>query len=619
MDTIGMIDSIRGWNLFPGGSARKEKDLQRQIREYDAIAHVGRVIASEPDIYEVFDRFQAAVGKLIPFAQIAISYVDHEAGEVLWVIDAGQVDFSFATAQPAGAAASIFRDVCAEERVIYRRFPSSTRIQADGKFAQPSSANTPGAVIVVPLAEAGSCGALLWLMAADRASFSKHHIGMAARIGAQISGAVSNSLLRRELQESEARSRAVLDTAAVCTLTIDSNGVIQTVNEAALEAFGYSPGELPGKNVTILMSESYGLVHQDHLDRFLETGEAHIIGAMRELEAVKKDGSVFPIELEVTVVRVGRGVIFTGMIRDISAQKADEAKIRELTRSLERKVKERTEELTAANRDLQELVRNRSEFLSTVSHELKTPLTCIAAFADILNRNGADNLTARQKKHLAVVRRNASRLRVLTNDLLDVSRVHSGTFRIEPKVFDVVALMKELVENFRPTVSERGQRLNLSLPTGPIWINVDPIRISQAVLNLLSNACKYSGRGEQIAVTVNMADDTLELTISDTGMGISNPDQLRLFTSYFRADNAETRAVSGTGLGLVIVKSIIEMHGGTIQLDSEPGQGTTVSIRLPHCLSEAPSQEECARESVDPLPFQPMTGDFVRVDDESAA
>ena len=147
----------------------------------------------------------------------------------------------------------------------------------------------------------------------------------------------------------------MLDTAAVCTLTIDSNGVIQTVNEAALEAFGYSPGELPGKNVTVFMSESYGLVHQDHLDRFLETGEAHIIGAVRELEAVRKDGSVFPMEVEVSVVRVGRGVIFTGMIRDISAQKADEAKIRELTRSLERKVKERTEELNGADRDRQEL------------------------------------------------------------------------------------------------------------------------------------------------------------------------------------------------------------------------------------------------------------------------
>lgn len=619
MNTTGLIGTIRGWNLSAGWGARREKACRRQIHEYDAIAHIVRVIGSGPDIDEVFGRFQAAVQALIPFDQIAISYVDHAAGEVLWVVDDGPVDFGFATTAPAGAAAQIFREICEEERVIYRSLPSSSGVQSGDPGLQTSPVNVPGAVIVVPLAEAGSCGALLWLMAADRAAFSRRHIGLATRVGAQIAGVVANSILRRNLQESETLSRAVLDTAAVYTLTIDTRGVIQTANAAALEAFGYSASELIGKNVTILMSEAHGTGHQGHLDRYVDSGATRVVGSMRELEAVRKDGSVFPMEIEVTKVQVGRNEIFTGMIRDISARKADEAKIRELTRSLERKVDDRTKKLSSANRDLKELIQSRSEFLSTVSHELKTPLTSIAAFADILNRNGADNLTERQKKQLAVVRRNAARLRVLTDDLLDVSRVDSGTFMIESKVFDMVALVTELVENFRPTVNERQQVLVLSLPEGPIWTNGDPVRFSQAISNLVSNASKYSGAGEEIAVSVCTWDDNLELTICDTGIGISNKDQLRLFTSYFRADNEETRAVSGTGLGLMIVRSIIEKHGGTISLDSEPGRGTKVTVRLPHSLTEAPSQKATAPESTGPRPFEPMSADFAQTDRESAA
>jgi len=236
--------------------------------------------------------------------------------------------------------------------------------------------------------------------------------------------------------------------------------------------------------------------------------------------------------------------------------------------------------LDAENRQLQRVDEERSSFLSRVSHELKTPLTSLSAFTDILLRNRDGNLSPRQMQHLAAIQRGGRSLNVLINDLLDVSRIDSGNLMIDCAVFDANELVEQLDESFAPLLDERSQTLELSLPDEALWVHADRDRINQVVTNLLSNASKYSGEGSPIEMEVWGDEDRLRVEIRDHGIGISEEDQDKLFTPFFRAENEATRSAPGTGLGMVIAKGIVECHGGQMTIQSEPGQGTTVSFYI---------------------------------------
>jgi len=236
--------------------------------------------------------------------------------------------------------------------------------------------------------------------------------------------------------------------------------------------------------------------------------------------------------------------------------------------------------LDAKNRELQRADEERSAFISTVSHELKTPLTSLSAFTDILLRNRDRNLTPRQVQQLEAIQRGGRSLNVLINDLLDVSRIDSGNLRIVPTEFDVRELLEQLDESFLPILAVKSQTLQMSLPEQEIFVTADHERLRQVVTNLLSNASKYSGDRTPIELKVWGEEDRLHFKIRDHGIGMSKKDQKRLFKAFFRADNEATRAAAGTGLGLVIAKGLIELHGGEITVESEPGLGTTVAFSI---------------------------------------
>jgi signal transduction histidine kinase len=269
---------------------------------------------------------------------------------------------------------------------------------------------------------------------------------------------------------------------------------------------------------------------------------------------------------------VWRGQGFTNAIRERLAK--------ELLRQREMSV-----ELDAQNVELQEASEAKNRFLSTISHELRTPLTAMLAFADILKRNKDGNLTPRQVQQLVTMRRNGDQLKMLINDLLDFSRIDSGTFKLEPEQVHVGALLREVADSMAPIFIEKRQTLDVHVEDVAV-VKADRARLVQVISNLLSNASKYSPEGARAVLSsyLRATQDGAQavfVDIADAGIGISEDDQKHLFTSFFRANNPETRSVSGSGLGLAIARSIIEMHSGRISAHSVRGKGSTFSFWLP--------------------------------------
>ncbi|MBN4064264.1 response regulator [Dehalococcoides mccartyi] len=241
--------------------------------------------------------------------------------------------------------------------------------------------------------------------------------------------------------------------------------------------------------------------------------------------------------------------------------------------------------LEAQKQELERVSQIKSQIITTVSHELKTPLTSMAAFIDILSRNREGNLIQRQLDHLEVLRRNGTHLHLLINDLLDNSRVESGTFELLEMDFDANSMLRALGESFAPLVKRARQTITLDVPPGELGITGDQNRISQTISNMLSNATKYAGEGAEIRLESKSTDEMFSVYVVDNGIGMDSDAVKSAFDIYYRGENPTTRAVSGLGLGLNIAKTIIGMHQGEIFLSSALDKGTRIGFEIPRASS----------------------------------
>jgi PAS domain S-box-containing protein len=237
-----------------------------------------------------------------------------------------------------------------------------------------------------------------------------------------------------------------------------------------------------------------------------------------------------------------------------------------------------------------ELDRMKTEFVSQVSHELRTPLTAIKGFTDMLLDGDAGELDEEQQEYLGIVQQNVDRLVSLINDLLDISRIESGRVKLQLESISVGTIIESVVATMSPLVEGKNQALSVEVDPALPLVRGDRDRIVQVVTNLVSNAYKYTPAGGAIRVEAVRAGDVARIAVRDSGIGIAPEDVAQLFTRFFRVDSSLTREIGGTGLGLSIVKSIVEMHGGTVAVESEPGKGSTFSFTVP-LAAAAPSNE----------------------------
>ena len=241
-------------------------------------------------------------------------------------------------------------------------------------------------------------------------------------------------------------------------------------------------------------------------------------------------------------------------------------------------------ELEKKNQELEQASLAKSQILSTATHELKTPLTSIVGYVDrmLLRQDTVGPLNEKQQRYLETVGTNARRLKTLVDDLLDISLIESGCLELSWGNLDLVQEIEDSSSLLQTQFQEKQIRFSL-MPSSdsPSEIRADRLRFGQVIGNLLSNACKYSPVGTTVTVAVRRQGDAARIDVSDEGIGISEADQAKLFTKFFRADNSFTREASGTGLGLYITRNLMEAHGGSIWVASQQGQGTTFSCLWP--------------------------------------
>lgn len=424
-----------------------------------------------------------------------------------------------------------------------------------------------------------------------------------------------SKLEHQDWSEAAQRLAAIIDTAIDGIITINDRGIVDTINSAAARLFGYAPEEVIGQNVNMLMPRPYHKEHDGYLERYHRTGQARIIGIGREVEGLKKDGSIFPLRLAVSQMTIDGERRYTGIIHDMTDIKVAEAKILELNRRLEEKVADRTEELAnAVNRLLgtnkqlsreieerhtveqelrdreveleqsltkeKELNALKTRFVSMASHEFRTPLSTILSSAELVEMYETAEQQDKRLRHLRRIKSAVNNLNDVLNDFLSLSRLEEGRMTPQMETFHLETFCQDMREEVNPLL-KKGQELFLITENTDRDVFLDKKFLRNIMLNLLSNAIKYSPEGAAIHCSAKMAsgDDVLRIQIKDEGIGIPEQDQTHLFTRFFRAHNVEN--VKGTGLGLHIVKRYVDLLEGTIDFTSELGKGSVFTITLP--------------------------------------
>ncbi len=225
--------------------------------------------------------------------------------------------------------------------------------------------------------------------------------------------------------------------------------------------------------------------------------------------------------------------------------------------------------------------RAKSEFVSFVAHELGTPMTSIIGYTEVLASREFGSLDSEQSHFLGIIRKNVERMQLLVSDLQDVSRIETGQLLLELRPTSIVDVLEDVIPVVQVEIEARSQRLAVEVPGNLPPVHADPARLTQILINLLSNAYKYTPGGGRIHVRAWLQDEYVHCAVSDTGIGISPQNMAKMFTKFFRSDDPTVRDIPGTGLGLSIVKSLVELQGGEIEVQSRVGEGTTFTFTVP--------------------------------------
>lgn len=364
---------------------------------------------------------------------------------------------------------------------------------------------------------------------------------------------------------SKARKAAIVESALDAIVFLDHAGTILDFNAAAEKTFGYGRSQAVGRAFADLIvhpAERDG--RGSELARYLLTDEAVLLGKRLELPAYRADGSQFPAELAITRLPTDGPAMFAGFLRDISERKW-----------LERVLKQRAQELAEADR-------RKTEFLAVLAHELRNPLGPIRNGVDLLRRLLPPDPRLGQIRDM--IDRQAVHMARLIDDLLDLARVSRGKILLRRESLEMGELVRQALQDHCGAAEAKGLTLAAALPAAPIPVNGDPTRLAQALGNLLSNAIKFTPPGGRIAVRLGLEPDgrRLWLAVEDTGIGMADATLATVFEAFNQVEAARDQGQGGLGLGLALVKGLIELHGGEVAAASPgPDRGSTFTLRLP--------------------------------------
>jgi PAS domain S-box-containing protein len=461
--------------------------------------------------------------------------------------------------QAAETAAPVWsRDVAAEPGFLRGR--------------DPQIARGLGGAVAFPVVSQGVAAAVLEFYADEAIEPDPRLLEVMADIGTQLGRVADRVAAQRALRNSNQRLERIMDTSVEAFVSMDEGGMITAWNAAAEQTFGLSREQALGQRLAdTIVPPRFRDAHHLGVGRFLTTGEKHVLDRRIEITAWHPAGYEFPVELAAWAVPDDTGGwTFNAFLHDITERKAGEAVLRDAY-----------EHERSAVALLRELDVVKREFVANVSHELRTPLANVIGHLEVLTTGEAGPLNGSQTRMLDVVNRNADRLRALIEDLLTISKVEAGAFDLTFEWADIASLLKQVYTAVEPRARRRNHQLNLSVDEDLGQLVVDAEQLSRALTNLLVNAINFTPERGRVTLSARLNGNAVEIIVADNGVGIDSDELPRLFTRFFRGTFAVREAIQGAGLGLAITKTIIEGHGGTIVVESEPGDGSAFIVRLP--------------------------------------
>jgi PAS domain S-box-containing protein len=372
--------------------------------------------------------------------------------------------------------------------------------------------------------------------------------------------AVTRDVTERKRAELERNLlAAIVESSDDSIISKDLDGLITSWNKGAERLFGYTAEEIVGKHVSILLPPA----HSEDFATILSS----IRGGERvdhyETKRRAKDGRIVDVSLTVSPLRDTAGTIVgaSKVARDVTERRRE------------------AEALKKSEEQLRQMNRLKDEFLAMLAHELRNPLSAISSAVQVARNRPLDESLAWSTE---VIERQVKHLARLIDDLLDVSRITRGKIRLRPEVIDVGPILNSAVDSVRPLIEQRKHELNVSFGSGSLRVKADPVRLEQVIVNLLTNAAKYTDAGGRISLTAGQVADEIIIQVHDNGIGIA-PERLpQMFDLFVQGDRALARSEGGLGIGLTLVKSLVEMQQGTVTAKSEgPGKGSEFTVRFP--------------------------------------
>ncbi len=555
-------------------NARLYENARRRATHLDALWHVNQQLATIRDFDELLKQVVQIISRYFDYDHINLYLLDAARAELILRAHSGQQEDD---AEPA-ARVAVGQPGCLIAWVAANNRSSLLDAASNGPVAFPSSSMQllgTCSELAVPLYIGEQVAGVLDVHSHRAEALSREDLFVIESLGAQLSVAFENARLYDELEQrvlnrtaelADAlkqqalevdKTRAIVESISDAVIVFNPRGDVVLVNPGVERTFGvpyrqWMRCNLSGRLPTLSKRDS------DTMRGVFET----VRQARQELASGR--------ELVTATFEVPDRVITASfasvLLRDLEPLNVV-AVFRDITREVQ-------------------LDRMKSEFIAMAAHELRTPMTSITGYVNLMVTEKAGPINDIQRQFLRVISANSNRLMTLVTDLLDISKIEAEGLRLNLASESMADIVAEIVLSFQQQIEEKGQVLVVHVPTDLPEIRADRDRMIQVVTNLVSNAFKYTPQGGEITVEAWCDNGHLVLDVRDTGIGISPQDQERLFSRFFRADNAIETQEGGTGLGLVITREIIERHGGNIEVRSELGAGTTFRVSLP--LGQAP-------------------------------
>ncbi|MGK2857946.1 MAG: CHASE domain-containing protein [Thermoanaerobaculia bacterium] len=406
-----------------------------------------------------------------------------------------------------------------------------------------ADAGLAAAVAVPVVAEGGEVACVLVFCSASLAVGVERHIALISAVACQIGSLLQRERAQDDLAQSEARYRDLFEGAHDLIQAVAPDGRILYVNHAWLRTLGYEQDDVP----TLTMWDVLAPESREHCEALLRRDAPAEDTSAVAMVFLTKSGERCEVEGNVSFRFEGARLVSTrGIFRDVTKS--------------------------------HEVERMKKEFVATVSHELRTPLASIRGSLDLLRGQIFGRLTEGAMEVVEIAHRNCTRLIGLINDILDLERLDTGRLELRKARIEVAALFREATESVSAFASEHGVRITVGDSTA--WIDADPERMVQVLVNLLSNAVKFSDRGSEVVLTAEEGDDCVTLCVADQGRGIPAEFLDRIFDRFQQVESSDARSKGGSGLGLAICRAIVEGHGGSIDVSSAAGKGSTFRVRL---------------------------------------